>query len=347
MMSYNPEDDRGTAAATGTEAFPLMKLPAELRNNIYGHYFARIEEAQWVVRSVRTPPETPWTLRFMPKTKISIEVLKAHLALLHANHEVRAEAGSMFYNRYLANTEFHSDIDYHNGPGNFQRIQAICASFAAFAANTETKPIEFGIRIFTKPADKLLLCDLADHMYKHAAWTLQSKTILQYRLKYIDGRIDNEKLTKLGLNAEEMAFLTLDLKKIPSFAELETDSAEHRPLSIPGLKVRYEKKSFQMFGILATIDWESFDVENVSWHLPSTDDSVEFVDEVLFSGGAALTDSDDEPEETSLLDTLELESDEDGEHTGDEMYEGNENMDALHDDDVVDHEDSDYFDGAT
>jgi hypothetical protein len=346
MMSNNPEAGHDTVAATSTETFPLMKLPAELRNNIYGHYFAEIKEAQWFLRPALTP-KTPRSMRYMPESKIGIKVLKAYLALLHANHEVRVEAGPIFYSQYLAGAEFLFDISFHNGADNFRRIQAICASFAAFVTRTKTEAVKFGIRIFTNIADEPLLIDLADRMYKHAAWRLQRKAVLHHGLQYIDGRIDNDKLAKLGLNAEENAFLTYNLDNTPSFDEPETKSTEQRSWPIlPGLKLQYDKRSFRMFGPLATLDWECFDIENVPWHLPSIDDYDEFVNEVQFKGSTTLSDSDGEPEETSFYDTLELDSDEDGDRTDDELYDEYEEMDALDDDDEADHGDRDYFDNA-
>jgi hypothetical protein len=133
----------------------------------------------------------------------------------------------------------------------------------------------------------------------------KKRAVLKHGLQYIDGRIDNDKLAKLGLNAEENVVLTYNLDKMPSFDEAETKSAKHRSWPIlPSIKVQYDKRSFRMFGLLATIDWECFDVENVPWHLPSTDDYDEFVDEVQSSGGAALTDSDGE--QRKLVSTIPL-----------------------------------------
>jgi hypothetical protein len=51
-MSNKAEDDHNTVTATSTESVSLMKLPAELRKNIYGHYFADTKEAQWFLRPV-------------------------------------------------------------------------------------------------------------------------------------------------------------------------------------------------------------------------------------------------------------------------------------------------------
>ena len=116
-MPNIPAAYRHKVTAPSTKRFPFMKLPPKLRNNIYDLYFADIKEAQWFPQSVRRT-KIPQSTRFMPKRK-SNGKLKAHLALLHANQEVRAEVGPMFYNQYLANTEFHFDIDYHNGPGKF------------------------------------------------------------------------------------------------------------------------------------------------------------------------------------------------------------------------------------
>lgn len=99
-----------------------------------------------------------------------------------------------------------------------------------------------------------------------------------------------------------------------------------------------------MIGPLATIDWECFDVENLPCHLPSTDDYDQILNEVLSRGSAALTGSYGEPEGNSFYDTLELESDEDGDHTDDECYDEYECIEALDGGDNAAHEDNDYFD---
>jgi hypothetical protein len=88
---------------------------------------------------------------------------------------VRVEAGPILYIQHLAGAEFLFDINFHNGADNFRRVQAICASFAAFVSRTKSEAVKFGIRIFTNTADELLLLDLADRMYKHAVWRLQKK----------------------------------------------------------------------------------------------------------------------------------------------------------------------------
>lgn len=77
--------------------------------------------------------------------------------------------------------------------------------------------------------------------------------------------------------------------------------------------------SFSMFGPLATIDWECFDIANVPWHLPSIADYDGFVYKVQSDGGATLSDSDGEPEETCFYDTLELGSDDGGDRTYDKV----------------------------
>ena len=115
-----------------------MKLPAELRQFIYDDYFADIHEAQTSFRSASTP-KVPQLAMLLPETKseTSIKALKRHLPLLHVNCEVRAEAGPILYNRYLANAEFLFNINYHNAADSFRRLQGIRMPFSACAIKTE------------------------------------------------------------------------------------------------------------------------------------------------------------------------------------------------------------------
>jgi len=343
MASYRCE-----ATTHKCDSFALMKLPAELRQTIYGYYFADINEAQWFLCSAPTP-YTPRLARLLPETKTGIKALKEHLPLLHANREVRAEAGRILCNQYLADAEFLFNIDDHNGADIFRYIQVFCTSFAAFVFKPEA--LKFGLQILTDASNESLLLDLADHVHRYAAWKLQRKAVLQYRLDYIDGSVDNDKLPKLGLNASENAFLTHNVAKMPSFAEqpeLELKSAKCRVCrTIPGFEMQYDKRSFRMFGPLATIDWEYFNFENVPWHLPWTSDYDDFVNEVQSNGGATSYDSDGEPEEDSFYDTLERESDDDDDRTDDMDGTCDEygNSDASVTGDEVDYE-GDYYDHA-
>lgn len=137
---------------------------------------------------------------------------------------------------------------------------------------------------------------------------------------------------------------------MPSFAELPElgirSAKSRRCLTIPGFEIQYDKGSFRMFGPLAAIDWEDFDFENVLWHLPFTNDYDDFVYEAQANVGAALSNSDGEPEEQSFYDTLELESDEVGERTDDGSYDEYE-MEAFDNADGTDYESGDYVDDAT
>lgn len=115
-----------------------MKLPAELRQTIYDDYFADIHEGQKSLCSADTP-KIPQLAMLLPETKTetSIKALKRHLPLLHVNCEVRAEAGPILYNRYLANAEFPFNINYHNAADSFRRSQGIRVPFSACAIKTE------------------------------------------------------------------------------------------------------------------------------------------------------------------------------------------------------------------
>jgi len=345
-MLNAPAFNRYKFTAPKRKWFKLMKLPVKLRNRIYGHYFADINESQWFISPAHTPKNPRLVKHFSNSARTSIKVPKAYLPLLLVNREVRAEAGRMLYNQYLANTEFLFDINYYNGADDFRCIQGICASFAAFAAETET--IEFGVQIFTNAAEKSLLLGLADRLHQYAAWRVQRKGVLKYNLKHIDGSIDDDELVKLGLSAEENIFLTYNLKDMPRLAELESKEAEDQFESIiPGFKMHHTDRTFRMFGPLATIDWEYFDFENVPWYLPPTCDYEEFVHEPQSKEGATPSESDGEPGEKGFYDTLELESDEDGDCTDDEPCDEYEDLDALDNEDEVVHEGGDLFDDAT
>ena len=346
-MAHIPTPDGCKVTTPSCDLFALMKLPAELRQIIYGHYFVDIDESQWFLCSAPTP-KTPRLARILPRTRTSIKVLKERLPLLHANRVVRAEAGPIFYNQYLANAEVLFNINYHNGADNFRRIQGICASIATLV--TKTKANQLAVQIFADASNEPLLLDLADRVHRHAAWRLQKKMVLKYNLGYADGRIDNDKLAELGLSDKENAFLTYNVNKMPSFdqlPELELRSAKRRIChSIPGFEIQYDKRPFRIFGPLATIDWGYFDFENVPWHLPWTSDYDEFVHEVQSNGGATPYDSDGEAEEDSFYDTLELESEEDGDRTDDGSCDEYE-MEAFDNADGVDQESGDDFDDAT
>lgn len=151
-MANTPASDGRNVTTNKRDSF--AKLPVELRKKIYGYYFADINEAQWFLNSA-PDFKTLWHTRPLPDTRTSLAVLKAHLLLLLANRQVRAEAGLILYTQYLDEAEFLFNINYYNGAKNFRCIQAICRSFAAFVTNP--KAIRFGIQIFTDATNKLLL----------------------------------------------------------------------------------------------------------------------------------------------------------------------------------------------
>jgi hypothetical protein len=334
-MADTPVTDCCKVPAPNCDSFALMKLPAELRDRIYGCYFARINRKEWFLNAAPNS-KTLWHTRLLPKTKTSLEALGGLLPLLHASRKLRAEAGQIFYKQHLANAEFLFNINCHNAADNFRRMQAICMSFAAFS--TGTKKVKFGIQIFTNAADEVLLLDLADCMHQFAARDLQRKWCSAYRLEDVDNRIDSDTLAEFGQDDDEGAFRAYNLEKMPSFAELESNSDERLSWPIiPGLKVEFDKRSFRMFGPLAIIDWGYFDYEKVSRQLPSTDDYEEFVHEAQSDRGADLSDSDEEPEEKSFYDTLELESDGEGGYTDDEACGEYGNRDDLDDDGQFDY----------
>lgn len=65
-------------------------------------------------------------------------------------------------------------------------------------------------------------------MHRHTAWSLEIKAFFLCKLEYTDGRIDNDKLTKLGLSAGQTAFLAYNFEEMPSRTELDPKGAEHR-----------------------------------------------------------------------------------------------------------------------
>ena len=196
-MADTPTPDSCNATTPNCDSFPLMRLPVELRHIIYSHYFADIHKAEWFLCSAHTPrtPRLARLARPLPSTGTRIKFLKGHLPLLLVNREVRTEAGRILFNQYLANAEFLFNINYYNGADYFRYIQGICKSFADFVTNPEGS--NFGLQIFTDAKNEPLLLDLADCVHKYAAWRLQKKAVLQYKLEYIDGRIDNERLAEL------------------------------------------------------------------------------------------------------------------------------------------------------
>ena len=104
-MANTPTLDSSEVTRSSCDGFALMKLPAELRNCIYGHYFADINEAQLFLNTAASP-KTLWHKRLLPTKRTILQVLKAHLPLLFVNREVRAEAGQILYNQCLANVNF-------------------------------------------------------------------------------------------------------------------------------------------------------------------------------------------------------------------------------------------------
>lgn len=289
-----------------TEETPssLTNLSPELRNKIYYHYFDGTETVQWLLSSVRAP-RSPRSPRYLAKVKTSIAALRPYLHLLHVCAKVRSEAAPIFYNQYLAGTEFIFNIDYANAAENFMRMQAICTSSAVFAAKSEVI-LKFGFQIFTHAAHTSLLLRLGDRMHQYAAWWLQRKATRKYG--FVWRAIDRDEVAKLDLGAEESAFITYNLQKMP---KLELLGPEDRFRSvIPGFEMEYAHNRFRLFGPLATIDWEYFDFENVPWHLPSTADCDEFVHE---DHPEEFIDSDDEPAELSFYDLMQLDSNDEDE----------------------------------
>lgn len=321
------------ATTTEVASSPLMNLPPELRSTIYHHYFGSMKTAQWLLSSLRTP-RSPRSARYLAKVKTSIVALRPYLRLLHVCGKVRSEAGPIFYNQYLAGTEFVFNIDYFNAAENFTRMQAICTSAAVFTEESEIM-VKLGFQIFTQVADTSLLLELADRMHQHAAWWLQRKAARKHGLAWRP--MDPDAVAKLDLSTEESAFITYNLTNMPKLKYL---GFEDRFRSVvPGFEMHYAHNRFRIFGPLARVDWAFFEFENVPWHLPSTVFCDEFVHE---DGPEEVLDSDDEPSETSLYDLMELDSG--GEDNTD--MSGYESAGEFDHDHGVTCEDGDYDDNV-
>lgn len=108
---------------TSTNApFPLMKLPPELRMNIYRQYFSA-------------------TPRISVKSRIT--TLGSVFCLLHANSQVRLETAPIFYNELLGSADSIAPrcwgLDTRDGRGSklVKRLNAITQSVAVYGTDIE------------------------------------------------------------------------------------------------------------------------------------------------------------------------------------------------------------------
>lgn len=86
LNEMSPRSDATAGTATQPEApFRFMDLPAELRNNIYRHYFSELPKLKFINWSV-------WP-----------EAGAEFLSILHSSRQVRREAAPIFYQEYIGN----------------------------------------------------------------------------------------------------------------------------------------------------------------------------------------------------------------------------------------------------
>lgn len=106
--TYTMTDLPCSNSAINAVPFPFMKLPAELRQQVYDCYFEDIgvmdktKQRFWFDR-IFDDKHQP--LASIPRRAFPLDVLRPYLSLLHSNAKVRSEAAPIFYKDYIGSPE--------------------------------------------------------------------------------------------------------------------------------------------------------------------------------------------------------------------------------------------------
>lgn len=131
----------GDSSATDSDAlFPFMKLPAELRQNVYDCYFEGLKDIN-DGEHFKHPDEglgclVKSSMSLLHKT-FRISTLRPYFNLLHANSNIRSEAASIFYKEHVLNAELRLIICCPMKNHTLGRLRAFCTSIAAYNTNAK------------------------------------------------------------------------------------------------------------------------------------------------------------------------------------------------------------------
>jgi hypothetical protein len=238
-MHVTPKNIGNSAMTLPFMPFPLMRLPGELRNQIYREYLNSVTENN--SKGTNDINKSPHKLQLC-------------LNILHANREVRAEAVSIFYKEYVgtpsgqsrsfsipAELPYHWEITGNSQTAQIQRLAHFCTSLAEH----KTTDVNIALRIEGASPREAVSPRFADVLTNYMVCSLGGDGKQGSRVR-VDSIWQRVKAEVLGTN-EVMA--TLIMTRTLQKGEFE-------------LVYHYDRVSnwefITLVGPLAKIDWRGF-----------------------------------------------------------------------------------------
>jgi hypothetical protein len=238
-MHATPNNTGSSAMTLPSMPFPLMRLPGEMRNQIYREYFNSVTENNSIgINDINKSPHK----------------LQPCLNILHASREVRSEAVSIFYKEYIGTPSgepkslsvpvknpYHWEITGSSQTAQVQRLADFCTSLAEH----KTTDINVAVRIEGASPREAVSPRFADVLTKYMVCSLGGVGKKSSRVR-VDSIWQRVKAEIIGTN-QDMAVLIMTR----TFQKGEFEMVYH-----------YDRLSnwefITLVGPLAKIDWRGF-----------------------------------------------------------------------------------------
>lgn len=131
----------GDSATTIKDApLPFMKLPPELRQNVYDYYFESLKDihsTKHLTHAEKLPDQEEDGTSVLQQNVFRIAILRQYLSLLHTSSLIRCEAAPIIYKDHVLDTKRRLIVRCPAKSRMLDRLRAFCSSIATYNINAK------------------------------------------------------------------------------------------------------------------------------------------------------------------------------------------------------------------